>query len=316
MCGGCGAKVGLPSLKRALHVSGSEAVGDDAGLLRTGNATQVISTDHLRAMTLDPVSLTRIAAVHALGDIWAMGASPQAAVSSVILPRQSSVLAARQLEEISQTAQDVFAAAGADIVGGHSTLGAEMTIGFTVTGLCEAEPITLKGAKAGDVLILTKPIGSGVLMAAEMDARADGADVQAALRLMMQPQGKAAKILSGANAMTDVTGFGLAGHAMNMAEASAVGMEVWLDAVPLMQGAMDLSRQGIRSSLYDENRDPFTDVPEGTREALLFDPQTAGGLLAAVSGNGTTLIEQLQAEGFDAAIIGQVTDRPCQFVVA
>ncbi|MEO0369854.1 MAG: selenide, water dikinase SelD [Pseudomonadota bacterium] len=306
LCGGCGAKLGMPALSRALGREGS--VGDDAGIL---HGKQVISTDHLRAMVRDPVTLTRVAAVHALGDIWAMGATPQAALTSVILPQQSPRLAERALSEITAAAEEVMGDAGAQVVGGHSTMGAELTIGFTVTGLCKTKPITLEGAQPGDDLILTKPIGSGVIMAADMMAEAEGADVEAALRWMTQPQGAAAKHLAAAHAMTDVTGFGLMGHLKNMAQASGVGAEIQLDAVPVMAGARALTARGTRSSLYAQNRAGFDHVPDSDAHALLFDPQTGGGLLAAIP-DGAAILDALRRDGFDAALIGQVTDQPGQ----
>ena len=134
---------------------------------RAGQGVQVITTDHLRALTEDPRLMARIAANHALGDIFAMGARPQAALAQVILPRLSERLGARTLAEIMDEASRVFAEAGADIVGGHSSTGAELTIGFTVTGLAE-RVIAKSGARPGDVLILTKPLGSGTVLAAEM----------------------------------------------------------------------------------------------------------------------------------------------------
>ena len=316
MCGGCGSKIGAPALQRALGGLEAPGLGDDAAILETGGTQQVISTDHLRAMVEDPVTMTRIAAVHALGDIWAMGAEPQAALASIILPRQSPDLAERALTEIMQTAHDVMQAAGADIVGGHSTQGDALTIGFTVTGLCRTAPLTLAGAEPGQSLILTKPIGSGVIMAAEMQARAQGADVAAALDLMAQPQGKAAAILSGASAMTDVTGFGLAGHLRALCTASDVGARIDMGAVPLMPGALPLSQQGIRSTLYPENRAGFETLPDDPRTALLHDPQTGGGLLAATGGDAGALVTRLQDEGFEAAVIGQLTDRPGQIEIA
>ncbi|MEM7731619.1 MAG: selenide, water dikinase SelD [Pseudomonadota bacterium] len=303
LCGGCGAKIGMPALARAL--GRGDAVGDDAGILEGG---QVVSTDHLRAMMLDPVTLTRVAAIHALGDIWAMGAAPQAALTSVVLPRQSAPMAARSLAEIHAAARDIMEHAGAEIVGGHSTIGAEMTIGFTVTGLCTTKPITLAGARAGDDLVITKPIGSGVIMAAEMMAEAEGADVAAALTSMTQSQSLAAAHLAQAHAMTDVTGFGLMGHLMNLAQSSGVGAEIALDAVPLMAGALALSSRGTRSSLYAQNRAGFDHVPDTDHHALLFDPQTAGGLLAAIP-DADPIVKALQADGCQAAVIGKITDR-------
>ncbi len=312
ICGGCGAKLGAGALRRALEASGMAGAGDDAAVLETGGTRQVISTDHLRALTDDPATMARIAAVHALGDIWAMGAAPQAVLASIVLPRQSPALAERWLREVMQAASETMRAAGAEIVGGHSTQGAEMTIGFTVTGICDGPPITLAGARPGDSLILTKPLGSGVIMAAEMKGKAPGADVAAALGWMTQPQGGAARLLSGATAMTDVTGFGLAGHLRGLCLASGVGAAVRAEAVPLMQGALALAEQGLRSTLYPENRAPFPDTPEGPRHALLFDPQTGGGLLAAVSEDPAPLVDRLREVGFEAACIGEITDKTGQ----
>ncbi|WP_121063146.1 selenide, water dikinase SelD [Chachezhania antarctica] len=318
LCGGCGAKVGRRALQSALGPAGTlqrtdiePLPGDDAALLRTGGARQVISADHLRALTEDPVLMARIAAHHALGDIWAMGASPQAALATIVLPRLSDALQARTLAEIMAAARAVMGEAGADIVGGHTSVGDELTVGFTVTGLCDAAPITLAGGRAGDALILTKPIGSGTLMAAEMEGAADGAHVLAAWDWMCQGQGAAAAVLSGAHAMTDVTGFGLAGHLLNICEASGVAGEITLDSVPMMDGAAELSAQGIRSSIYPENRALVPDLPDTGPAALLFDPQTSGGLLAAMdAGAADGLVEKLRAAGYSAARIGRLVDGP------
>lgn len=304
MCGGCGAKVGRAELRAV--VSGD---GDDAAVLEMGGVRQVISTDHLRALTHDPVVMTKIAAVHALGDVWAMRVKPQAALMSLILPRLAAPLQVRTLAEVSDAAAQVMTAAGASVVGGHTSVGDEFTIGFTVTGLVD-DPVTLRGAQVGDALILTKPIGSGVIMAAEMQMKASGADVAACLEVMMQPQGDASACLADAHAMTDVTGFGLAGHLAGMCDASGVGAQVDLESVPLMAGAEALAQQGIRSSLFDANVDGAGDV-EGIKSAcfdLMFDPQTAGGLLAAVdAAQADDLVAKLQTAGYPAAIIGRIT---------
>ena len=299
MCGGCGAKVARGALQQVL----GDVFGDDAGDVQPG---QVISTDHLRALAADPVLMTRIAAIHALGDIWAMGASPQAATASIILPRMSADLQQRTMMEIIATATDTMTAAGARIVGGHSSLGDELTIGFTITGLVD-RPVTLAGARAGDALLLTKPLGSGTIMAAEMVGQARGADVIACLDLMIQPQDAAARILRNAHAMTDVTGFGLLGHLRGICDASCTGALVDWAQVPLMQGAADVSAQGIRSSLFGDNQAGAGAVT-GIVPDLAYDPQTAGGLLAAVAAESAeTLLAQLQSAGYRAAIIGQIT---------
>ncbi|MEM8791601.1 MAG: selenide, water dikinase SelD [Pseudomonadota bacterium] len=312
MCGGCGAKVGRGALTGALgppetpvRPDITPAPGDDAAILTTGLARQVFTSDHLRAFTEDPVRLARIAAVHALGDIWAMGAAPQAATTTVILPRLSPALQERTLREVMEAAREVMHAAGAEIVGGHSSTGTELTIGFSVTGLCESNPITLIGGRDGDALILTKPLGSGVLMAAEMAGEAKGAWVLTALELMCQPQGQAALHLADAHAMTDVTGFGLAGHLWGICEGSRLSAELDLDAIPLMTGAEELSQRGVRSTLFRENRAIAPWIEEGPRQGLLFDPQTAGGLLAAVAPDAAdAILGQLREEGYHAARIG------------
>uniref|UniRef100_UPI004047B1BA selenide, water dikinase SelD n=1 Tax=Yoonia sp. TaxID=2212373 RepID=UPI004047B1BA len=318
MCGGCGAKVGrgalrdvLAALPPATRDDVASIAGDDAAILHTGGQVQIMTTDHLRSFTDDTVLMTRIAAIHALGDAWAMGAAPQAVTANLVLPRMSSQLQRRTMLEIMAVAQEVVTQAGADIVGGHSSLGEELTIGFSITGLCDAPPISIAGAKAGDVLILTKPIGSGVIMAAEMAGQARGADVAAAFDWMVMGQAKASGILSQAHAMTDVTGFGLAGHLSGICEASDVAATLDLDAVPFMAGAVALAQTGLRSSLFEDNRSGAGPVfgAQGAKGDLLFDPQTAGGLLAAVDARkADALLAELLAAGYPAAIIGKITD--------
>jgi selenide,water dikinase len=306
MCGGCGAKV-TPEVLRDL-IGGP---GDDAAVIETGGVRQVLSTDHLRAFTEDHALMARISALHALGDIWAMGARPQAALVSVTLPRMSEALQARSMAGIMAGARAALTPAGAQIVGGHSSMGAEASIGFALTGIVEGAAITLAGARPGDALILTRPVGSGTLLAAEMRAQAGGRDIAALLSLLVVPQGDAAAILAGAHAMTDVTGFGLAGHLGNICRASGVAAWLDVDAVPLMPGAEALAARGLRSTIWAANRRaaPVTGLGEGPRAALMHDPQTAGGLLAAVeAGQADTLVARLRAAGHEAARIGGIGD--------
>ena len=317
LCTGCGAKVGRDALRTALEglPKVSAAVqslpGDDAAVLWIGGKRQVLTTDHLSAVCEDPALMARVAAVHALGDIWAMGAQPQTALAQIVMPRMSPALQARTLREIMQVAGEVMAQAGAEIVGGHSTLGAGLSIGFSLTGLCPRVPLTLAGALPGDAIVLTKPIGTGVLLAAEMAGRARGQDIARLYARMVVEQGTAATILAGAHAMTDVTGFGLAGHLQGICDASGTGAEIWLNDVPLLAGAEALSLSGIRSTLYDDNRALVPGLPDAGRAALLFDPQTCGGLLACVASDGADAVsEALRAAGYRAAIIGRVTDQP------
>jgi selenide,water dikinase len=327
MCGGCGSKIGQPALRRGLDAIPAperddvvSLPGDDAAILAMESDWQVVTTDHLRGFTLDPVRQARIAAVHALGDVWAMGARPQAAVASVILPVMSPQMQGATLHDILAAASDVFRAEGAELVGGHSSQGSEMTIGFTVTGLSETYPVTVGGAKPGAALILTKPIGSGVIMAAEMRSLARGPDVMAALDMMDRSQGAAAEILAPvAQAMTDVTGFGLAGHVANMCRDSGVGARIDITKVPVMDGALELSAAGIGSTLLPDNLAALAEVctlADTPKARLLADPQTAGGLLACVpAAQVSEVLEALQAAGYPAVQIGEVTEAPVKVTV-
>jgi selenide,water dikinase len=327
-CGGCGAKLGSGALSAVIAGLGGAAradterlAGDDAAIIRLGGARQVISTDHLRAFAPDPALVARVAAVHALGDVWAMGAAPQSAVATVILPRLEPRLQGAWLEEVMGAAHAVFAAVGASVLGGHSSMGAELTVGFTVTGLLDRDPVTLSGGHAGDALILTKPLGTGVILAGEMQGKAKGVDVLACWDAMSVPQDRAAVVLSPvARAMTDVTGFGLAGHLWNICAASGTGAALTLDAVPILPGAEALAARGVRSTLYLQNRaalEPVIAAADGTRTELLFDPQTAGGLLAAVDADAAeAVLEQLAEAGVAATRIGSLTDRTGRIDIA
>ena len=314
LCGACGAKVGPALLDQAIgalpQVKRNDletTAGDDAAVLKFGETRQVLSTDHLRAFWSDPWVMARIAALHALGDVWAMGASPQVALAQITLPRMTDVKQAQWLEEIMTAAGEVFAAEGAAIAGGHTTLGAELVIGFTVTGTTK-DATKIVGAQIGDALILTRPIGVGTLLAGEMEMRSDGNDLEAMLQTLMIPQGDAARVLAPvSNAMTDVTGFGLAGHAARMASASNLSVEIDLDAVPVFSGAEDLAAAGVRSTIWEANRAAVSaEVPNSPRADLLFDPQTAGGLLAAIPADqADETTHALRAQGHQAAVIGR-----------
>ena len=319
LCGGCGAKVASADLTDALStlpaptrpdvISGP---GDDAAILIHGKGLQVITTDHLRAFTNDPYVMAKITATHALGDIWAMGAAPQVALAQITLPPLSPKLQTETLRQIMAGAAEVIAAAGADLVGGHTAQGAELMIGFTITGLAP-RAIQKSGAKPGDILILTKAIGTGTILAAEMgNANLPGAligeTVANAFNQMQKPLGHAARILSPhANAMTDVTGFGLAGHLLEILQASNCAATVSLARIPLLAGAVQLSAEGHASSLASANRAssaPHMQFNESPAAALLFDPQTAGGLLAAVPAEHADAI--LASLGDEATVIGTV----------
>lgn len=322
LCGGCGAKLGQGVLSSALSAVPASVraevrsgPGDDAAVLVTGAGVQVLTTDHLRGFCNDPRLVARLAAIHALGDVWAMGAAPQVALAQVTLPPLGADLQARMLGELMEEAGAVFRDAGADVVGGHSTEGAELTVGFTVTGLAD-RVIGKGGAQPGDALVLTKPIGSGTILAAEMAlARVPGlmlGEVWAeCIAQMSVAQGSAAEILAPvARAMTDVTGFGLAGHLLEMLEASGVAARLRLDDVPVMRGAMELAASGLGSSLQPANLAAVSwrmEAPQDNRAALLTDPQTCGGLLASVPAErAETLVAALRAAGHRATVIGEV----------
>lgn len=297
-CQGCGAKVGPLALRQALSALPSPVgeglerpPGDDAGLIRWPDGRwQVISHDHLPAFIADPWLMGRIAAVHALGDVWAMGAEPQAMLAALVIPRSSEGLQARTVAEILDGAQSVAGSAGASLLGGHTTQGDTLTVGFTVTGLTP-RPIGLAGAQPGDALVLTKPLGVGVILAAEMRLAAPGATVRGAWAQMADDSTAqaAAQLAAVAHAMTDVTGFGLAGHLIGMLAASGgLSARLDLECIPTLPGSVDLARAGIESTLAPANRAAVGDLaalgvdPKDPRAALLVDPQTAGGLLAAV----------------------------------
>ena len=332
LCGGCGSKLGPGVLSQALASLSAprrdevlSGPGDDAAVLAVPGGVQVLTTDHLRAFCNDPRLMARLTALHALGDVWAMGAAPQVALAQVTLPPLGAALQARMLAEIMEEASATFAAAGADVVGGHSTQGAELTIGFTVTGTARPQAIGKAGAAPGDRLILTKPIGSGTILAAEMAlARVPGLLLgeawAACIAQMSVSQASAAAILAPvAHAMTDVTGFGLAGHLLEMLEAAQVSASIGLGAVPLMAGALDLAAAGHGSSLQPDNLAATSwrmTAPQDPRVALLTDPQTCGGLLAAVPpGLAEDLLAQLLAQGHGAAIIGTVGAGPVHLTV-
>ncbi|MCA8882181.1 MAG: selenide, water dikinase SelD [Rhodobacteraceae bacterium] len=320
LCGGCGAKLGpaplsevlagLPAPQRPDLRSGP---GDDAAVLDLGSGrVQVLTTDHLRPLLGDTWRMAQITALHALGDVWAMGAAPQIALANLTLPAMRDEMQAATLADITAAASAVFRDAGADLAGGHTTQGPELSIGFTVTGLCDGPPLCLDGARAGDMVILTRPIGTGTLLAAEMRGQADGADMAALYDLLCTPQADAAALLTPeAHAMTDVTGFGLAGHALAMARASNLHLELDPDRVAVHAGALALAEAGLRSSLFAANKSHAASAMDGfdgnARTDLLFDPQTCGGFLAAVpEARAVALVTALRDLGHGAAIIGQM----------
>lgn len=327
LCGGCGAKVSsqsltdtLQALKPVQRPDVLNTAGDDAAILAGPDGQmQVLSTDHLRSFTNDPALMGRLATIHALGDIWAMGARPQAATVSLTIPPMSLALQNNVLNEIMNAVSACLSEVGTALVGGHTSKGAELSIGLTVTGLTD-RPITNAGAQAGDVLILTKPVGTGTILAAEMQGMARGAVVAEAYQQMSVGSDAASVILSGvANSMTDVTGFGLAGHINNISKASNKHTLIDISSIPFMTGAVELAACGIRSSLFSDNVQtaPHLLSLNDARTALLFDPQTCGGLLAAVpEASADEALARLVAAGSSPAIIGRVSSGPARLSYA
>lgn len=321
LCGGCGGKVaggalraglaGLPAPRRADVLVGA---GDDAAVLAHGSGSvQVLTTDSLRAFVDDPWMMGRITALHALGDVLAMGAKPQAALAQITLPRASQAIQGRMLAEVLAGAIPVLTAAGADLVGGHSLQGDALSVGFTVTGLAP-RALTKAGGRPGDALILTRPIGSGTILAAEMamrpmpDGSLLGEVFAGCLAAMQRPGQLAAGVLADrALAMTDVTGFGLAGHLWDMLVASGCRARLDPDRIPLLPGAAALAADGVRAHLAQANRDAVpASLPDTPLGWLLSDPQTAGGFLAAVPPDAAAeVLAALHAAGeTDASVIG------------
>ncbi len=326
-CGGCGAKVGSTVLTRVMQrlAAGSRGdviVGldspDDAAVLEVPpGKVMVQSVDYFRAFIDDPYLFGQIAANHALGDLFAMGADPQSALAIATVPYGRERIVEQTLHDMMQGALKVLDSCGAVLAGGHSSEGAELAFGLTVNGLADPEVMWRKGGlRAGDALVLTKPIGTGTLFAADMRQQAKGRWIHGAIDAMLLTNHGAADCLRrhGATACTDVTGFGLLGHLVEMTRASGVDARVQLTAVPLLDGAAETVAAGILSSLQPQNlrlRRAVRDLEATARHPLfplLFDPQTAGGLLAGVPGDqADACIAELRDLGYpEATVIGHI----------
>ncbi len=328
-CAGCGSKVGSRVLERALArlsrtphpdvIIGLDAP-DDAAVVRVPEGKVLVqSVDHFTAFVDDPFVFGRIAAVHALSDLHAMGAEPQSALALATVPYADEAKLEEDLVQLLAGALEALDESGAALVGGHTIEGPTLALGFAVSGFAHPEALSTKsGARPGEALVLTKPIGSGVLFAAHMRQRAKGRWIEAALASMSTSNRAAADILRrhAASAMTDVTGFGVLGHLLEMLRASGAGAEIDLGTVPAYDGALSLVEQGILSSLQPQNLHLRRAVrnPEIAADqplfALLFDPQTSGGLLASVpETNAATAISELARAGYPAACqVGTVTE--------
>ena len=328
-CGGCGAKVGANVLARALGGlqvidQGDVLVGlhapDDAAVVRVPPGKAMVhSVDFFRSFVDDPYIFGKIAANHALGDIFAMGAQAQSATAIATVPPGLEAKVEDLLLQMMSGAVEVLNAAGCALVGGHTGEGQELALGFAINGLIDEDLGTLLrkgGMQAGDLLILTKPIGTGTLFAAHARLQARGRWIDAALQSMVQSNQLGAQCLRahGTTACTDLTGFGLLGHLVEMTRPSGVDAEISLSSLPLLDGALETVAAGIVSSLQPSNvrlrraLHNQADFARHPRYPLIFDPQTAGGLLASIPADrADACVIALRALGYvHTAIIGRI----------
>jgi len=325
VCGGCAAKLADAPLRRALRalppppadpdvVAGVDAK-DDVAVLRHGGGLLVQTVDAFPAFTDDPWLVGRVAAVNALNDVYAKGAVPRFALAVVEVPERHG---ARVLGEALAGVRAELDAAGVSLVGGHTTVGDGLKVGLSITGVPDGDrPLwPTRGARDGDVLLLTRPLGTGVLLHADMAGRATGPQVQALHAHLCTSNRAAVEALAGfdIHAATDVTGFGLARHLQTLLADDAVGGTLRLADLPLLSGVADLLVAGERSTFHEQNRvvGAALDVaPQLRRDPVvevLFDPQTAGGMLVAVPASvADDALAALRAAGCEnSAVVGVV----------
>ena len=320
-CGGCGAKLAADPLKRVLQKLPSQSaahvtlgIGDDAAEVRHGTGATLLSVDGFRAMIDDPYLLGRICAHHSLNDLYAMGAQPVSALALATIPFMAEAMMEDDLHQLLRGVVDVLNASNTPLVGGHSAEGAELSIALTVTGTPGQTTLTKAGAQEGDTLILTKPLGTGVILAGSMRGIHVPGAVAGAVNCMDSSNAASVEILRdcGVNALTDVTGFGLLGHLSEMLRGSGCGVSLRLKEIPLLPGALLMAKQGVASSLQAANALALADFTlaadlDTERLGLLSDPQTSGGLLASVPAlRADACLEALQAQQIDAASIGEI----------
>ena len=326
-CAGCGSKVGATILDRVLGrlrpieradvVLGLDAP-DDASIEQVPPGLVAVRTvDAFRSIVNDPYTFGRIAANHCLGDIYAMGGEPRTALALATVPFGPERKMEQLLEALLSGAVDALNAADTALVGGHTKEGLEVELGLALSGVGHPDQLLRKGGMTpGQHLLLTKPIGTGTLFAAHMRMKAKGRWIDAAVEMMVQSSQEAGEVLRahGTTACTDVTGFGLMGHLLEMTRASHVGCRLRLEAVPLLDGAVETAAGGYVSSLQSQNtrlRRAIANVDairSTTIYPVLFDPQTAGGLLASVpADSAATCLDRLRDAGYThAADIGTV----------
>jgi selenide, water dikinase len=289
---------------------------DDAGVYQIAPDIALVQTvDFFTPIVDDPYTFGQIAATNSLSDVYAMGGRPLSSLALVCFPEKADL---EILERILAGGLSKMMEAGCTVIGGHSIRDEETKFGYSVTGLIHPKKILAnKGARTGDALLLTKAIGTGVISTAIKKEKAKSAWVDAAVGSMTTLNKRAADVLAGkpyrVHAMTDITGFGLIGHAREIALASNVSFRISAGRVPLLEGALECVRAGYIPGGLKANRDfaecvvHYEDgIPEEVR-TLLFDPQTAGGLLIAVAADDVDqLARALTTAGVAAVEIGQV----------
>jgi selenide,water dikinase len=306
-CGGCAAKYSAARLEQLLAgfvpVEAEDllvglAPADDAAVYRLDEERALIFTlDFFPPVVDDPADYGTIAATNALNDVFAMGGTPLLALSIAAFPEELPI---EMLAQIFAAADAQVRAAGGLLAGGHTIRDAEPKYGLAVVGTVHPQGIWPKnGASPGDVLFLTKPLGTGLIMTAYKSGQAGSQQLERAVRWMRTLNNEAADVLRGLepNAVTDVTGFGLFGHAHEVAERSGVRLRLESPRFPAIDGALDAVRHGVRTSGDPRNRDfagPHVEVGDEVPETLVtlgYDPQTAGGLLVSVSGERAAALQ-------------------------
>ncbi len=326
-CRGCGGKVGAGVLAAALQrldVGDSTHAGlgepDDAAILDISHGpANVVSVDFFQAFLSDPWLVGRVAALNSLSDIWAMGADPVGALAMVSLPEAAPGLQTDLLYQLLAGGQFELSRAGASLLGGHTIEAQDLTIGYTMLGRFSdgASPFRKGDLQPGQLLVLTKPLGTGTLLAALGDGACRAKWMRSLLPQMLVSNQAASKIARdfSVSAATDVTGFGFAGHLLEMLNAGDVGAELFADRIPLYEGFAELTEAGVRSTLYPANREAALasglrlERTESVVTHALFDPQTSGGLLIAISEEqADAMVAALQSAGCSyASVVARVT---------
>jgi len=324
--GGCSAKIPAKQLEEILKFLPLPAdpnilvdidTHDDAGVYRIRNELAlVLTTDFFPPVCSDPYEFGQIAAANSISDVYAMGGDPVLALNIVMFPAKDLPLAA--YAEILKGGFDKATEAGVRIIGGHTIDDTPPKYGLAVVGFVHPDKITTNaGACPGDILILTKPVGTGIIMAAQRMEMADQADIEEAKRQMKLLNRSGAEVMKkyGIKGATDVTGFGLAGHALKMAKASKVSIKINMKDVPLIGSTFNLVDDGcipgasFRNLEYAENDTSFSADLDYNLKMIAFDAQTSGGLLMSVpSDKADDVLNDLKSAGLiSSSIIGEVT---------